>query len=182
MVDKDEIEDTVSDEVLVAIDDDIHGFEGKYVGKSEVKGSDSDEKIYKIYFKPPATTFKSIPHAILSKIKRSDEAEIKEYPEKIPESGLQEGVSTSSDISDPAQPDQKVVLRHAKDGKAPYSDRKGDDESDVISTLRKQKNDYKTKWEDAKSKLKEAEIENDVEDDTGPAYNRDEYLRGGEVR
>lgn len=182
MVDKDDIEDTVSDEVLVTLDDNIHGFEGKYVGKSEVKGSDSDEKLYKIYFKPPGTTIKSIPHAILSKLKRTDAAEIKEFPEKIPESGLQEDVPTSSEISDPAQPDRKVVLRHAKDEKAPYSDNKGEKDDDEKSTLRKQKNKYKSKYEDAKAKLKEAEIENDVEDDTGPAYNREDYLRGDEVR
>jgi len=180
MVDKDEIEDKVSDDVLVTIDDDIHGFEGKYVGKSEVKGSDSDEKLYKIYYKPPATTFKSIPRAILSKLKGSDEAKIKEFPDKIPESGLQELVNTSSEINDPAQPDKKTVLRHAKDESAPYSDNKGDEESDIISTLRKQKNEYKRKYEDAKSEKTEAEIENDVEDDTGPAYNREEFRdRGG---
>lgn len=181
MVDADEIEDMVSDEVLVTLDDQIHGFEGKYVGKSEVKGSDSDEKLYKIYFKPPATTIKSIPAAILSKIKRSDESKIEEYPEQIPESGLQENVNTSSEISNPAQPDKKVVLHHAKGESAPYSDNKGDEKDDVISTLRKQKNDYKSKWEDAKSKLKEAEVENDVEDDTGRAYRREDHLRPGEV-
>jgi hypothetical protein len=181
MASLDEVEDKVSDEVLVTLDDQIHGLEGKYVGKSEVKGSEGDEPLYKIYFKPPTTTISSIPQAVLSKIKRSDQGEIKEYPDKIPESGLQESVNTSSEISDPAQPDKKTVLRHAKDESAPYSDNKGDKEDDLVSTLRKQKQNYKTKWEDAKAKLKEAEIENDVEDDTGPAYRRDEIRREGEV-
>lgn len=174
MVDLDEIE-TVSDDVLVTLDDQIHGFEGKYVGKKEIKGSDRDEPVYKIYYKPPQTTFGSIPAAIWSKITRSDNSRVKEFPDRIPESGLQESVSTSSDISDPAQPDEKTVLRKAVGGKSPYSDNKGDKESEKIRTLRKQKNKWKQRAQDAQSEKREAEIESDVEEDTGPAYNRDKY-------
>ena len=181
MVDEHEIEDKVSDQVLVTLDDQIHGLEGKYVGKSEVKGSDSDEKLYKIFYRPPSTTFKSIPDAVKSKISKNDSSRIEVYPEKVPESGLQESVNTSSEISNPAQPDKKTVLRHAADESAPYSDNKGDEESDIISTLRKQKNEYKRKYEDAKSEKTEAEIENDVEDDTGPAYRRDDFRERGDV-
>lgn len=174
MVKLDEI-DTVSDEHLHTLDDQIHGFEGKYVGKKEIKGAEKEEKIYKIYFKPPQTTFGSILAAIWSKIKRKDETKIKEYPDRVPESGMLEGVKTSSDVNDPAQPDQKTVLRKAVEGKSPYSDNKDIDKKEIISTLRKQKKKWKQKAQDAKSEKRETEIESDLEDDTGPAYDRDEY-------
>lgn len=172
-IDLDLIE-TVDDSTLVTLDDRIHGYEGKYVGKKEVTGNDHEETVYKIYYKGPETALKSILHAFTSKIGR-DGAGVKEYPEKVPESALQENVNTSSGYDDPAQPDKKTVLRHKTDNSAPYSDNLGEQEEQTIKTLRQRVEHWKTKAQDAEGEKREAKIESDLEDDTGPDYNPERY-------
>lgn len=180
MIDLDEI-DTVAEETLVTLDDQIHGFEGKYVGKKEIKGSGEDETVYRVYFKPPESIFKSMFAAVYNKFSDSKEIGVEEYPEKIPESGLMEDVNTSNKISHNAKPDKKAVLMHKVDQTAPYAENKGEGTESEISNLKKKVRKWKQKARDAKREKTEVENESDLEDDTNKTRNPvDDFGPAGE--